>query len=123
MPSTAPTPESRPVDPTEETVGATERPASAEADASFRPAHAARMPRRHVVSVDWVAFIGTGVVLGFVLGGLAHLFGPAAQVGGMAYGFRTSLLFLATFGAMIGAMLGALTGVIADAALQRRARR
>jgi len=121
MSSTAPTPESRPATAAvapEGTTGTTDRSSSTDVDAARRAA-----PRRHVVSVNWAAFIGTGVVLGFLLGGLAHLFGPAAQVGGMAYGFRTSLLFLAAFGAMLGAMLGAFAGVVADSVLRRRARR
>lgn len=85
------------------------------------PSHPA--PRRIVRPVNWVAFIGTGVVLGFILGGIAHALGPAAQVGGMSYGYRTSLLFIAMFGAMLGGLLGALIGVAADSALQRRSRR
>ena len=113
MPSTAPTPD--PDSPTTDSSPVTAPTPATPSAGRVRP---------HVVrSVNWVAFIGTGVVLGFVAGGLVHLLGPAAQVGGMTYGFRTSLLFFATFGMLLGALLGALAGVVADSILLRRARR
>lgn len=147
MPSTTPASDPRPVDgpedpttaetrahrvedtpreataPTPEAEGSPRSESPATAQGTPLPVGAGRV-RPHVVrSVNWVAFIGTGVVLGFVFGGLVHLFGSPAQVGGMAYGFRTSLLFFGAFGAMLGGLLGALAGVAADAALQRRSRR
>ena len=83
------------------------------------PRAAGRVPG---LEVNWVAFLATGAALGFLLGVAAHLRGPEAVVGGMAYGFRTSALFLGAFGAMIGAMVGGLVGVLADAVLRRRGR-
>ena len=139
MPSTTPASDPRPVDRTEvptsaeDRQGGTDVPASATGASAREASPAAGVPAaaadgrvvrpRVVRSVNWVAFIGTGVVLGFVLGGLVHLFGGPARVGGMTYGFRTSLLFLGAFGAMLGALLGGLAGVAADAVLQRRSRR
>ncbi|WP_168583172.1 hypothetical protein [Gephyromycinifex aptenodytis] len=70
-------------------------------------------PRR---SVNIVAFICTGVVLGVIGGGIVDLLGPAAPT----YNNASSLAFLAAVGALIGALAGGLLGSALDVMAERR---
>ncbi len=97
-------------------MGSTDSPSRSTSE----PGGRASGPSRGGLSVNWAAFIGLGVVLGFVLGGLAHLLAPDASHGGVVYGARTSILFIAAFGALVGGLAGGLVGVVVDALLSRR---
>lgn len=70
-------------------------------------------PRR---SVNIVAFIATGVVLGAIGGGIIDMFGPAAPT----YNNASSLAFLAAVGALIGGLLGGVVGSALDVIAERR---
>lgn len=62
------------------------------------------------------AFIGTGVVIGVLLGIWMSLREPGgpSYVDGMRTATDSGVLFLAAFGAFIGAGLGALVAVLLD---------
>lgn len=77
------------------------------------PRGTGRSPRR---SVNIVAFIATGVVLGAIAGGVIDMFGPAAPT----FNNSSSLAFLAAVGALIGGLLGGVVGSVLDVLAQRR---
>lgn len=72
-------------------------------------------PRRPL-RVNWAAFIGTGAVLGFLVGVAFYVTGDAVP----NFGMKTSILFLGAFCAMIGALVGGVAGVVADTVVSRR---
>jgi hypothetical protein len=64
---------------------------------------------------NFVAFIATGVVLGFVVGSAVAYFGDAdtAQYG-RVYSAGTAVMFLGLLGACVFGMLGAIVAVLLD---------
>ena len=67
------------------------------------------MPRIHRYS-NFVAFIGTGAVLGFAIGSGLALFGDDVR----GYSRGTTVAFIGLFGACLLAMVAALLAVLLD---------
>jgi hypothetical protein len=61
---------------------------------------------------NFAAFIGTGVVLGFVVGSAYGYLGPTAT--GRDYSTTTSVLFLGAAGACLFGLLAAVVAVLLD---------
>jgi hypothetical protein len=69
---------------------------------------------------NFVAFIGTGVVLGFVLGSAVGYYGSDPVGYGRSYSTSSAVLFLGALGACLLGLLGALVAVLVDRLLDRR---
>jgi hypothetical protein len=66
---------------------------------------------------NFVAFIGTGVVIGAVVGGLISTMSDNAAT---TFSESSALGYMIVVFALVGAFLGALAGVIADILITRR---
>ena len=63
---------------------------------------------------NFVAFIGTGVVLGFVVGSAVAYFGADPGATGRTYSATTAVLFLGIAGACLFGLLAAVLAVLLD---------
>lgn len=68
---------------------------------------------------NFVAFIGTGAIIGVIAGGLISVLSPNQSV---TFSENSALMFMALAFGLLGAFLGALASVIADMVLERRVR-
>lgn len=68
-------------------------------------------------SVNYPAFLITGAILGFIVGGLIELFGPSAQLtdaGEAIYTPASTFSYIGVLFAMAGALLGAVVALVLD---------
>jgi hypothetical protein len=63
---------------------------------------------------NFAAFIGTGVVLGFVIGSAYAYYGDDLQATGRSYSTTTAVLFLGLAGACLFGLLAAVVAVLLD---------
>ena len=68
----------------------------------------------HSRNPNFAAFIGTGVVLGFVLGSAVGYLGDDPVGYGRSYTTTSAVLFLGALGACVFGLLGALLAVLLD---------
>lgn len=68
---------------------------------------------------NFVAFIGTGAVLGFAIGSAYSYFGADPALSGRNYSASTSVLFLGAAGACLFGLLAAVVAVLVDRWLDR----
>ena len=65
-------------------------------------------------SPNFVAFIATGAILGFVAGSAVAYFGDDATTYGRDYSMTSAVLFLGLAGAALFALLAAVVAVLLD---------
>ncbi len=75
------------------------------------PGAGQRLPVRR--SVNYAAFLLTGAVAGFVLGGLLELVGPTPSTGAVYTG-QSSFAFVAMLGALLGTLVGGVVALLLD---------
>ena len=63
---------------------------------------------------NFVAFIATGAILGFVAGSAVAYFGDDAATYGKDYSVTSAVLFLGVVGALVFALLAAIVAVLLD---------
>lgn len=63
---------------------------------------------------NFVAFIATGAILGFVAGSAAAYFGDDSRTYGRDYSMTSAVLFLGVTGAAVFALLAAVIAVLLD---------
>jgi hypothetical protein len=63
---------------------------------------------------NFAAFIGTGVVLGFVIGSAYACYGDDLRATGRSYSTTTAVLFLGLAGACLFGLLAAVVAVLLD---------
>ena len=63
---------------------------------------------------NFAAFIGTGVVLGFVIGSAYGYYGADPAATGRDYSTTTSVMFLGAAGAFLFGLLAAVVAVLLD---------
>jgi predicted membrane protein len=68
------------------------------------------VPVTHHRYPNFVAFIGTGVIVGFVVGSALAYFGDSAE----GYSMTTAVLFLGLAGACVVGLLAALLAVLLE---------
>lgn len=64
-------------------------------------------------AVNYPAFLLSGAVAGFVLGGLLELLGPTVSTGSV-YTRESSLAFVAVLGALLGVVVGGVVALLLD---------
>ena len=73
-------------------------------------------PRRYP---NFVAFIGTGAVIGAIVGALISIFSANRSV---LFSENAALMFMVLAFGLLGGVIGAVSGVLADMILERRQR-
>ena len=73
-------------------------------------------PRRYP---NFVAFIGTGAVIGAIVGALISIFSGNPSV---LFSENAALMFMVLAFGLLGAVIGAIAGVLTDIVLERRYR-
>lgn len=68
---------------------------------------------------NFVAFIGTGAVIGAVVGALISIFSGNRSV---LFSENAALMFMVLAFGLLGAVIGAVAGVLTDIAFERRQR-
>lgn len=63
---------------------------------------------------NFVAFIATGAILGFVAGSAVAYFGDDTATYGKDYSLTSAVLFLGVVGALVFALLAAIVAVLLD---------
>ena len=63
---------------------------------------------------NFVAFISTGVILGFVIGSAVAYYGDDVPSYGKNYSVTSAVLFLGLLGAVVFALLAAIVAVLLD---------